>query len=479
MLKNTKANLNLATNTQEGLWWTEDMYFDAYDHIKANGAQKFPVFIPSIGTPHAHFGHVLAKTFTQELNWPIFILTRESQAEEYRRAISYSPYVTVISQPDDLIANAGASRKYIQDYAINEGYDFIFMFDDDLFEFNVLIKGVSAHDNLYSKVSDCRNQARILAVWQVATQYLNQKYAVNGTFPNYHPISWPYEYSTLEKGMSTFSDYCSQAVCTNVRETARSGIYYHENYEVGHEDCDYYARGLDRGLIFAQLKFLSFTAEGMDLGNFSIGGSLEERFFQQMTEFVNGPMNWLSRPWLYNKPMLDGSIVPGYDLKMIRDYHKMPANFKVDLAELKQMDLTKAYQQTPYLIEALGFATLKEALLSPASSHNQSILLGRDAGQHKNYLLRWQDRNDELGNDFWRNLQTVWHGLDETYRDHAHYPKFMTHVSEFYFSSFYSHEAGSREELGIESQEQWDKLKENALFKYRNKEGKEAIIFVP
>ncbi|MCM0583237.1 hypothetical protein H9L19_02230 [Weissella diestrammenae] len=479
MLKNTKKNLNLIENTRDGQWWTEDLYFEAYEQIEASHTKKFPIFIPSIGTPNEHFGHVLAKTFTKEFNWPIFILTRDSQLDAYQDAINYSPYVTVLSQPDATISNAGASRKYIQDYAIGAGHDFIFMFDDDLFEFNILTKGVTENDFLYSKISDCRNQARILAVWQVATQYLNQKYAVNGTFPNYHSVSWPYEYSTVEKGMTTFSDYCSQAVCTNVLETANNKIYYHENDEVGHEDCDYYARGLDRGLIFSQLKFLTFSAEGMDLGNFTIGASLEDRFFQQMTEFVNGPMNWLSRPWLYNKPMLDGSIVPGYDLKMIRAYHNMPANFKIDLTELNQINLNQSFVPTPNPIEALGFETLEAALSAPASEHNQDILLGQDAGQHQNYLLRWQDRNDELVNDFWRSLQSIWYNLDETYRDHSRYPKFMTHISEFYFSSFYSHEAGSRDELGIQSQSEWERLKERALFKYRNKHGHEAIIFIP
>jgi hypothetical protein len=95
------------------------------------------------------------------------------------------------------------------------------------------------------------------------------------------------------------------------------------------------------------------------------------------------------------------------------------------------------------------------------------------------YLLKFIDSKDEMGYNFWEKLDSYWKTLDESFHGHPKYAKFYTHIQEFYYCCYYSQEAGNREELGIESTEEWHNLKERALFNYRDKYGKDAIIFVP
>lgn len=474
-----KDRFEMNNNLVDGVWWTDYLYDNAYEYIVSNCIKKFPIFMPSIDSPDHNFAASLAMQMSQELNWPIYVLTRDSQFADYQNALKDYQNITVFSADDQEICNAGLSRKKIQNYAISEGFDFIFMLDDDLTQFNYKTSGKTKSGLNYSKTSHKDNQIRIFAMWQLMTMYLNQTYGVSGTTTNYHATSWPHEYCTVERAVSSFPVYFCQAICTNTKELYDIGIEYRSNDLIGHEDVDYQTRSMDRGIVFAQLNFLSIVVGEYDLDTFAIGNSILERFRVQMTQVINGPDNWLSRDWITCVPTCDGTYLVHFNIDRIRELNNnTPIYFTFDCDALFKTTFSfpKVRNKDQYL-SVLGYKTRQEALDAPPQTYNDAILDGKDKNgkwkikNHKEFLV--------IGGNFWDKLYQIWQDLDEDFLDETKYPRDKDRIELYYFTAVFSHEAGTKNELNVKTDHEWQKLKDIALIEYCDYKGEDAILFVP
>lgn len=266
----------------EKKWWTDLVYENAYEIVKD---RKFPIVIPSYNSPNLIVLKSFLSRFTDEENYPIFILTRESQKSDYIEANKKHKFVQVISAPDEMIDSLGKTREFINQWAYDMKYYHVFMCDDDvraLCYTNRFVTEDGDKRSKYVKSGDC-SPARIFAMWQLAVEKYEEKFGnllISATYPV--SFSWKAEYCTPNFSALLYRGNFNQIFCVNVKEAIEKDIHYHDNREVGHEDIDFLLQGLKNNCQVVTFGFLCYSVDAMDLGTFTeYGSTLLERMQTQ------------------------------------------------------------------------------------------------------------------------------------------------------------------------------------------------------
>lgn len=245
--------------------WTEELYDRAYETVKD---RKWPIVIPSYNRPD-FITQKLFK-FTEEENWPVYVVIRESQRDLY--SVKY-PYVTYITVPDRIIRNIGNTRAFIVRWAKAVGFDYIFMLDDDIKSFKYSISGTTKKGLPKAKVVDT-SFSRYMAMWQVSSEALPD-FILNG--PILEQFAWTADCIDPDKCVDATS-LVINAVCVNLKKMQDLGLNYGDNTIVGHEDIEMAIQAFEHGLPCVKFKFLTYRVNPSDLWGYS---SMAERFQRQ------------------------------------------------------------------------------------------------------------------------------------------------------------------------------------------------------
>lgn len=106
---------------------------EMYDYLaESNNEDRLPVWVIS-------YNRLDAPTLTRMAGWErlddVYVVVRESQASDYRKAF---PYLQIVDMPDERINSCGAARWGAYDMARERGQDRVIMLDDDLLQFRFL-----------------------------------------------------------------------------------------------------------------------------------------------------------------------------------------------------------------------------------------------------------------------------------------------------------------------------------------------------
>lgn len=259
-------------------WWTTILYENAYEIVKD---RKYPVIIPSYNRPDPITIKSLFKNMTEESNYPVYVVVRESQVPDYKKNLDGIPFVNIISFPDEQIDNAGAVRRTIVDWSYDNGYNACFMFDDDITSIGYTVKGYTGAGEIKARVSENNDVTRILAMWQLAMEAAIDQFDVllSGVMPVF--ASWKFGYTDPKQSIFLHRGSPYQIVCANVKGMKEKGIVYGDTKDVGHEDVDVIIKILDSDNKICLIPFLAYTARPLsaEFGNF--GKTLYERMKAQ------------------------------------------------------------------------------------------------------------------------------------------------------------------------------------------------------
>lgn len=281
------------SETKEQIWWTKLALDKAYDIVKD---RKFPILIPTYNNPNPPAVRGFLSKMDENYNYPIILFVRDSQKQAYIDANNH-PYVTVVSAPDEFIDSAGKARRYSLKWLYTNGYTHAFSFDDDALDIGMTERGWTGKgDPKSAAIKDIDNIAKVLAVWQLSMETLEQKYP-NVMLTGVYPIgfSWKEEYCSLDGSALLYRGNLNQVVCLNTKNLIENAVTYRDNKDCGHEDIDLIFQGLEKDLLVATFPFIWYSTPPMDVANFSsFGSTLEDRFRTQQELMKN---NWGDYPY--------------------------------------------------------------------------------------------------------------------------------------------------------------------------------------
>lgn len=261
-------------------WWTNIFYENAYNVIKD---RKFPIFIPSYNRPDTTTVKCLFNDMTPEYNYPVFLVVRESQKEDYSKNIKDRFGVKILSFPDEEINNLGAVRRTIVNWSQEHGFDTVFMFDDDIIELSYTFKGYTGKGDLKAEYVPRRNIniPKMIAMWQLSMEYgiKNFDLAASSVSPMFS--SWKFNYTDPNESLLFYRGIPSQVMCINTKKFIEQGLVYPDTKEVAHEDIDMAIKIIEKRANLAMFPFLVYSALPMtpEFGNF--GDTMEKRMKAQ------------------------------------------------------------------------------------------------------------------------------------------------------------------------------------------------------
>lgn len=268
----------LEDNTET--WWTNVILDNAYEIVED---RKYPILIPTYNNPNPPAVQGFLSRMDEQYNYPIILFVRDSQKNDYISANRH-PYVTVVSAPDEYIDSAGKARWYSLKWLYLNGYHHAFSFDDDALDLGLTERGFTGKGDPKSQaIKHINNIAKVLAVWQLSMEKLEEQYnnvILTGVYPL--GFSWKEEYCQLDQSALLYRGNLNQVVCLNVNNLLQNGITYRDNRICGHEDIDLILQGLQKNMLVATFPFIWYSTPPMDVDNFSyFGKTMEDRFKAQ------------------------------------------------------------------------------------------------------------------------------------------------------------------------------------------------------
>lgn len=275
----TKANKVTSEELLEIDCWSNKFYEEAYDIVKD---RLFPIVIPSYNRPNCGFLKWVVDKVVPGYEYPIFIVVRQSQKEMYEASeyIKYKDYVHVKAFPDELIDDIGKTREQIVK-AFSKQYDYIFMCDDDITNFCHTVPYFRSNGEPKAQGVTTLNFGKTMAMWQIATEYVANKYGVMFTTGMMQGFSWVPDFINVEKSMRLLSGLPTGTVCLNLKKLKELDLNYRTLIGNGHDDLDLLIRGLEKGLINCEFRWMTYSSVAMGTMNFD---SIQERFTQQQKE---------------------------------------------------------------------------------------------------------------------------------------------------------------------------------------------------
>jgi deoxycytidylate deaminase len=295
------------TNEDEYPWWTDKFYNEAYEIVKDRQA---PFTIISYNNPTLTTLKQLSfDKMTKENGWKGIVFVRESQREMYEEATIQYPTVEVVSFPDELISNAGATRRATQKWMYIHGYNIAFQADDDVGNMGYLVKGKTADGREKSDyVSGINgNIGRVLAMWQIAmekTISVNPK--VVQSCASVQGLAFGLK--ECQKDMSLIFGTGSQVqvICMNVKTLVENDLFYADNKDCGLDDLDMTARCIKSGFQIARFSWLIYHCRPMGVNSQYVwseelhrvipGEQLRARFQDSQTKLKarHGDVPWIA-----------------------------------------------------------------------------------------------------------------------------------------------------------------------------------------
>lgn len=250
-------------------WWTNVLYEKAYDIVKD---RKFPVTIPGYNRPELPtLRNLKVFEYTEDLNWPFFIIVRESQYDMYVEATKDYKYVTIKSFPDEIINNAGAVRRTTQKWLHSQGIRATFQMDDDVNYLGYSYagrKGDGYPKSQYRKPkTEPFSSARVLAMWQLAMEKAMDEYNIVISCGQQIAFSWKEDYCRSEGSCRLMRGPMTQVVCFNVEKLCEEGLYHNNNADVGFDDIDFTLRVIESGNVTCCFPWLVYGCEALGGGN--------------------------------------------------------------------------------------------------------------------------------------------------------------------------------------------------------------------
>ena len=261
--------------------WSNTLYENAYDIVKD---RLFPVVIPTYNRPNCGFLKWVTNVVVPGYEYPIYLIVRKSQQEMYESSeyVKYNDYIHVKSFPDELIDDIGKVRQQIVN-AFSKQYDCLFMFDDDITNFCHSVPWHRSNGEPKAQSVKTKNFGKTMAMWQIAMEYAVKKYNVTFSTGMLQGFSWVPEFVNVEHSIRLLSGLPTLAVCVNVKNLKENNLNYRTLIGNGHDDLDLYIRCLQKGLVSAEFRWMTYSSPGIgtDILHFN---SVHERFKIQQEE---------------------------------------------------------------------------------------------------------------------------------------------------------------------------------------------------
>lgn len=271
----------------ESDFWTNRLYNKAYDEVKD---RKFPIIIPTYNRPDNKFIQWATSTFAKDETWPIYLVVRKSQVEQYKASkyVDGYDYINVVGFEDSEIDDIGKVRKKIVEH-FSKTCKCVFMFDDDItgFTYTVPYKREKSGSNISFSLRDVKSPARIFAMWQLAMETaINKRNDLIISNAMMAGFNWIPEFCDEEASLRFMSGPQTLAVCINLDTFKKYSLNYRTLIGNGHDDVDLLIRSILAGCTTCEFRWLSYTSPGIgtDILNFE---SVEKRFTQQYNEMYS------------------------------------------------------------------------------------------------------------------------------------------------------------------------------------------------
>lgn len=264
-------------------FWTNRLCDKAYDIVKE---RKFPIVIPTYNRPENKFIQWATSSFTEEENWPIYLVVRKSQVATYEESkyVKGFDYVHVLGFEDDEINDIGKVRKKIVEH-FSTSEQCIFMFDDDItkFSYTVPYKREKSGSNISLSVQP-ESPARVFAMWQLAMETamsLRDDLIISNAM--IAGFNWIDKFCDEDMSIKFMSGPQTLAVCINLDNFKKYSINYRTLVGNGHDDIDMLIRAIMAGCTACEFRWLSYYSPGIgtDILGFE---TVEKRFTQQYNE---------------------------------------------------------------------------------------------------------------------------------------------------------------------------------------------------
>ena len=269
---------------KQGKFWTQEFYNNAYYKVK----HKYPIVVPSYNNPNNHITKNFINKFTEDYNWPVYMIIRKSQEEEY---LKYNDKKYLIAIPDEEIDNIVKVRNKILDLFDEQ----IFVFDDDIRSFTYSIAATYANDSSKYRSKSLRvsevKPLYIIAMWQLMHEIALEHNISISTLVN-TGFGFNIRHTDVDKSLDIYSGLCSQVVCLNVPLLKQHNIRYRDTG--GHEDFDIQFLCLEQQLPTVIFNFISYAASPMK-PSFNGQNTLKERFAIQANAMKQdwGDIDWV------------------------------------------------------------------------------------------------------------------------------------------------------------------------------------------
>ena len=228
--------------TEKGEFWTQKLYKTALEELKL--VRKYPIVICSYNNPRSR----VAKYFS-DIDWPVYIIVRTSQYEEYYRNTAQN--IVVLPEEDKLIDSVSKVRKYCLE--LFKDYTF-FMIDDDTYKLSYQV-----FDNYYENKGKYRSRVvkdadltRVLAMWQVIHQKLVDRYDIGMSTILNAGLSFLPKMS-LKEYIRLYSGNFACPICITSSRLLEKGVNFRENSS--HEDIDLAIQCLEKRIAMAEIQF--------------------------------------------------------------------------------------------------------------------------------------------------------------------------------------------------------------------------------
>ena len=287
-------------NVEDYPWWTHKFYDEAFDIVKDRRA---PLTIISYNRPDVPSLSYLGYGIDHVDKYPCIIFVRDSQKQMYEDSVGHYPEVSIVSFPDEIINNAGATRRESQKWLYQHGYNIAFQIDDDIQSLGFSLKDKKEDGGEKSGYYN-GDSGRIFAMWQIAMEKMiaatSGKLMISGGMPV--AFSFKCEYCTPEWSSVISFGAMTQLVCWNVRGMVENQLFYRDNADVGLDDIDMTLNVLESGNLVCGFPWLVYGCEPMGKpeqyidGDFTRPGpQLIERFSinQEKLRENHGHLWWL------------------------------------------------------------------------------------------------------------------------------------------------------------------------------------------
>ena len=300
-------------------FWTNRLYNEAYDIVKD---RKFPIVIPSYNRPENTFCRWATKTFKPNETWPIYVVVRASQADQYRESkyIKGYNFIQVLPFEDSEIDDIGKVRKKIIEH-FSQTERCVFMLDDDNIKLSYTVPFQRDTGSKVSlSVKNIENTARLFAMWQVAMEKaMEVRDDLLISTAMIAGFNWQDKFCDEEESIRFMSGPQVCTVCVNLDTFKKYNLNYKTIVGNGHEDLDLLIRALQAGCTTAEFRWLSYYNPGVgtDLLNFE---SVEKRFTQQYQEMYDhyGDVDFVKWKHAKNGKSLDNV---GINWRKAIEYH--------------------------------------------------------------------------------------------------------------------------------------------------------------